>query len=61
MNTTKAMQRAPDDTKARASYVDELRMMYIAGTLDEVLLREFTHVPDVLLSDLFPRLFPLVH
>ncbi len=59
MTRTKATAKAPDEPKARASYVDQLRAMYLDGSLDEALDREFTDVPDLLLSELFPRLFPL--
>lgn len=61
MNRDKATAKAPEEPEARNSYVDELRAMYVDGSLDEALSKSFTEVPDLLLAELFPRLFPLVH
>ncbi len=61
MTRTKAMQKAPDEPKARSTYVEELRAMYVDGSLDQVLDQAFTEVPDLLLSELFPRLFPMTN
>jgi hypothetical protein len=59
MTRTKATQKAPNEPKERSSYVDGLRAMYVDGSLDKALDQEFTDVPDLLLSELFPRLFPM--
>lgn len=61
MTRMKAFEDAPADPAARISYVEQLRAMYVDGSLDDVLSKEFTDVPDLLLAELFPRLFPLVH
>ncbi len=61
MTTTKAGSKAPEEPSARSSYVNNLQRMYEEGTLDETLSRDFEEVPELLLQELFPRLFPMVH
>ncbi len=59
--TATGIGKAPDNQEARIVFVDQLRAMYLEGTLDKSLTESFNEVPYLLLSDLFPRLFPLLH
>ncbi len=60
-NSKASSKSAPDDPGARSRYVDQLRRMYEEGSLDEALTRDPMEVPDLLLHELFPYLFPMVH
>jgi hypothetical protein len=61
MTRPKATQKAPNEPKERSSYVDGLREMYVDGSLDKAFDQQLKDVPDLLLSELFPRLFPMCH
>jgi len=50
-------RRAQQMGLSRREYVEMLRQRYVAGTLDEMLMT-VDGVPDTLLCDLFPHLFP---
>jgi hypothetical protein len=59
--STKAIETVPDKPHARSAYVDRLRALYATGDLDAVLVREIVWVPDLLLAEIFPRLFPMMN